>query len=182
MKNSQPPAFAISYDHLIEVLEAGKLNIWIWDLTTNKVIDFGCFKSLSIFNKDKDAVSNIERFLTKLHPEDRENIARKLEKSLDNYEDFNAEFRMQFNKKSEYEWVMVSGHYILEENNPIKMIGTWRFITEEKKIQELVALQQMLLHQLIAHPKEEPNNCLDKSKLLTASELHALEMIWKENL
>ncbi|MBA3537499.1 MAG: PAS domain-containing protein [Tatlockia sp.] len=179
MKNFKNPSFSISYEHLVEVLEVGKLNVWIWDLATNKVMDFGCFKSLSIFKKDKDIPSNIAHFLSKLHREDRENIASKLEKSLNNYENFNAEFRIQLNKKRAYEWVVVNGHYLFEEKNPTKMIGIWRFITKEKNNQELIELQQIMLQQLLAN--QQRNECIDKSKLLTASELHALEMIWKEN-
>ncbi len=141
------PLFEISYDHLMELLDTGKLNIWEWDLITNEVIDFGYSESLSILDEYKD-VGNIEHFITRLHPDDREYIDSKLTNSLVNFEDYSAEFRIQFIEGS-YEWVSASGRYIRDEDNhPVKMIGTWRLVTEQKDTQELIQLQQTTLNRL----------------------------------
>ncbi|MCL9685540.1 PAS domain-containing sensor histidine kinase [Legionella maioricensis] len=141
------PSFEISYDHLMELLDTGKLNVWEWDLITNEVIDFGYSGSLSILDEYKD-VGNIEHFITRLHPDDREHIERKLTNALVNFEDYSAEFRIQFIEGS-YEWVLARGRYIRDaDKNPIKMIGTWRFITEQKNTQELIQLQQTTLNRL----------------------------------
>lgn len=142
------PSFAISHDHLMELLDTGKLNIWEWNLITDEVIDFGYSGSLSILDEYKD-VGNIEHFITRLHPDDREHIARKLTNALVNFEDYSAEFRIQFIEEGSYEWVSARGRYIRDaDKNPIKMIGTWRFITEQKDTQELIQLQQTTLNRL----------------------------------
>ena len=141
------PLFEISHDHLIELLDTGKLNVWEWDLITNEVIDFGYSGSLSILDEYKD-VGNIKHFITRLHPDDREHISSKLINALVNFEDYSAEFRIQF-VEGHYEWVSAIGRYIRDaDKNPIKMIGTWRFITEQKDTQELIQLQQTTLNRL----------------------------------
>ncbi|WP_454782128.1 sensor histidine kinase [Legionella sp. WA2022007384] len=137
----------ISHDYLMELLDVGKLNVWQWDLGTNEVIDFGYSESLSVLNADSK-VGHIDHFIIRLHPEDREEIANTLVNSLTNYEDHYADFRIQ-STKGHYEWVSARGRYIRDaENNPIKMIGTWHFITEQKQNQELIKLQQTTLDRI----------------------------------
>src|ERR1700744_4092616 len=93
-----------------------KLNLWEWDFPKNKLHDFGYCETLSI--------TNINDFLALLHPNDRKTIASQLTKSIENYEDFNAEFRMEFTNGN-YEWVRALGRYIHDiEKKPIKMIGS----------------------------------------------------------
>lgn len=139
--------YEISRDYLMELLDVGKLNVWQWDLSTNEVIDFGYSESLSILNADSE-VGHIDNFITRLHPEDREQVANKLIDSLAYFEDHIADFRIQ-STQGHYEWVSARGRCIRDaENNVIKMIGTWRFITEQKKNQELIQLQQTTLDRI----------------------------------
>ncbi|WP_454784488.1 sensor histidine kinase [Legionella sp. WA2024007413] len=139
--------YEISHDYLMELLDVGKLNVWQWDLGTNEIIDFGYSESLSILNADSK-VGHIDHFITRLHPEDREEIANALVNSLTHYEDHYSDFRIQ-STKGHYEWVSARGRYIRDaENNPIKMIGTWHFITEQKQNQELIKQQQTTLDRI----------------------------------
>ncbi|KTC91100.1 ATP-binding protein [Fluoribacter dumoffii] len=139
--------YEISRDYLMELLDIGKLNVWQWDLSTNETIDFGYSESLSVLNPDSE-VGHIDHFITRLHPEDREEVANKLIESLAYFEDPKADFRIQ-SRKGTYEWVSARGRYIRDaENNAIKMIGTWHFITEQKKNQELIKLQQTTLDRI----------------------------------
>lgn len=139
--------YEISRDYLMELLEVGKLNVWQWDLSTNEVIDFGYSKSLSVLNPDS-VVGHIDHFITRLHPEDREEVANTLLESFAYFEDHKADFRIQ-SMQGHYEWVSAQSRYIRDaENNAIKMIGTWHFITEHKKNQELIKLQQATLDRI----------------------------------
>lgn len=139
--------YEISHDYLMELLDVGKLNVWQWDWGTNEVIDFGYSESLSVLNTDSK-MGHIDHFITRLHPEDREEVANELVNSLTHFEDHYADFRVQ-STKGHYEWVSARGRYIRDaENNPIKMIGTWHFITEQKNNQELIRLQQTTLERI----------------------------------
>lgn len=138
----------VLYTHLRELLDVSELNIWEWDLETNKVIDFGHLDSLATGIGNKETIGNIEHFSNRLHPEDRELIINKIASSLANQEDYFADFRIQF-IEGNYEWISARGRYIYNSyNKPVKMIGTWRLITEDKKNQELVRLQQKTLNRL----------------------------------
>ncbi|MBA2652780.1 MAG: PAS domain-containing protein [Tatlockia sp.] len=170
--------FEPSWEHYRVLIDSAKLNIWEWDFSTNTLTDFGYFTALPLFNKAKEIPSNRDDFLAKIHPDDRENIAIKLEKSLNNYEDFNSEFRLQFVEG--YEWIHLYGHTLRDDNHkPIKMIGTWRLISEEKKLKELVYLQQLTLYSLLKCNFANENK-VDMNKILTESEHRALEMVWKK--
>jgi len=137
----------ISREYLMELLDVGKLNIWQWDLSTNEVIDFGYSESLSILTPNSE-VGHIDHFITRLHPEHREEVANKLIDSLSYFEDYRADFRIQ-STQGHYEWVSAHGRCIRDaENNAIKMVGTWHFITEQKKNQELIRLQQSTLDRI----------------------------------
>lgn len=153
---------------------SNKLNLWEWDLAKNKLLDFGYCKTLSI--------SNINDFLALLHPYDRKSIASQLTKSIKNYADFNAEFRMEF-AKGNYEWIRAHGRYIHDtEKKPIKMIGSWCLISDEKNNQALIELQQQVLGFLLRNSsvdKPYPNHSCDRDRLLTEDELQALKMVWK---
>lgn len=95
--------YEISRDYLMELLDVGKLNVWQWDLSTNEVIDFGYSESLSVLNADSE-VGHIDHFITRLHPDDREEVANKLFYSLTHFEHHYADFRIQ-SAKGDYEWV-----------------------------------------------------------------------------
>lgn len=53
---ADPPPFEISYEHIRELLDAGRLNIWEWDLVSDDVIDFGYSESLSILGDYKGEI------------------------------------------------------------------------------------------------------------------------------
>ncbi|PWY56773.1 histidine kinase [Legionella qingyii] len=139
--------YEISHTYLMELLDVGKLNVWQWDLSTNEIIDFGYSESLSVLKLD-NKVGHIDHFIKRLHPEDREKIANALINSLTHFEDHYSDFRI-LSSKGHYEWVSARGRYIRDaENNPVKMIGTWHFITEQKQNQELIKLQQTTLDRI----------------------------------
>ncbi|HHF7348674.1 TPA: sensor histidine kinase [Legionella feeleii] len=145
---ADPPPFEISYEHIRELLDAGKLNIWEWDLVSDDVIDFGYSESLSILDGYKGEIGRLNHFLTRLHPDDRERIAKELEEAFVLQDDYNAEFRIRL-MNGRYEWVAARGRYIRDAaRKPIKMIGTWCFITDQKNIQELARRQQTTLTRL----------------------------------
>ncbi|MBA2709365.1 MAG: PAS domain-containing protein [Tatlockia sp.] len=175
MKSFNQKLFSITFDDLNALLKTAQLNLWIWDLVANQSKDFGCSSPLFSF-------TGIDYFLEKIHPEDRKDIASQLRKSLEIFVDFKIEFRIKIEDKTDYDWVQATGHFISDnDKNFVKIIGTWRNLTEKKFVQEIIQLQQNLIKNLlqINTGKTEGNNTIDKNKLLTASEIQALERLWK---
>ncbi|HHL3493927.1 TPA: ATP-binding protein [Legionella pneumophila] len=130
--------FEILYKYLIQILDIGQFNIWQWDIATNKVIDFGYSDSLSSLTGDKNEVGDLDHFIERVHPDEREKIANKIMSSLSNCEDYHAEFRIQ-TLKGDYNWVSAHGRFIKDhDNNTIKMMGTWRYIKEPAPTMESV--------------------------------------------
>ncbi len=172
MKNAPKAPLSIPFDDLKDLLKINQLNLWIWDLKTNNSVDFSSSNPLFSF-------SDIDSFLTKIHSDDRQKVATQLTTFLAKFADFKMEFRVQVDENSSPEWVLAGGHFVRDEyNNFVKIIGSWRYITEKKKFEELIQLQQSIILQLKQSNKAEEND-IDKDKLLTVSEIQALKMIWK---
>ncbi len=147
---------ALSDSHFAELLEAAQINVWDWDLATNEVIDCGYSASLAVlagYDAHKKYPGRIEHFLKRLHPDDRERVQKLLETSFSQHVDYAAEFRIQL-QDGHYEWVAARGRYLYDDHNiPIKMIGSWRFITEQKK-------------NATTHPSSTSNTCAPRARLL----------------
>lgn len=143
-----PSSFLMSNNHFAEILLAGKINIWEFDLIKNEIIDFGYSESLSIRDENDQGLGNLDNFFARLHPRDLYRVKFAFEISLQTREDFESEYRVRLTN-GYYEWVEARGRCIMDHNNvPVKMVGTWRFITNEKKAQEMMRSQQAALNRL----------------------------------
>lgn len=202
--------FTLSHEHLIELLEAGKLNIWQWDLTTGNITDFGYSESLAKLAGFQSGPENIDCFLSRLHPDDRDTVQEALKQSFNTFQDYSAEYRIQL-LTNEYAWVSANGRYTHNSNGAaVKMIGTWRFINDEKNIQKLLRDQQQTLSRLsrsffvgelastLAHELSQPllvittylngilrqlkTQNIDKDKLIHVLEIATNQVIKSKNI
>lgn len=120
--------------------------IWDWDLETNHVVRAANFKT--IFGHDIDKfTANDEYWLQLVHPDDRREITRSMNKFMESTEEYwESEFRL-LKSNGEYAIVLDKG-ILLRDNNgkPIRMIGATQDITARKKDeQELLNLSTQLI-------------------------------------
>ncbi|MFT5661455.1 MAG: PAS domain S-box-containing protein, partial [Sulfurimonas sp.] len=133
-----------SKKRLEEVFEASGEGIWDWNIHTNQVEHNNTWYEILGLNKDKDFIKD---FTTLIHPEDKENVLKKINDTIKgNSKNYNSEHRL-FQKNGEVVWVIDKGR-IVERNDegmPLRMAGSFSVITDRKKVEaELVEHHQYL--------------------------------------
>ncbi len=115
-------------NELLEAQDIGKIGSFEWDLTGNKQSAFTP-EVFKIFEFEK--TSNLEAFLSDVHPDDRMKLKGAMEKAFHNglYE---CEYRYSRNNKNK---VLYSrGKVLFDKQQPVKMIGTITDVTEKANL------------------------------------------------
>jgi len=122
-------------------LEASNIGIWDWNLVTKEVYFSPEWKA-QIGYDDDELPSTYEQWETRLHPEDREDVLRKVRDCQQGLsEEYVVEFRLRHRDNS-YRWIYARGEMAKTESGKfIHMIGCHVDITQRKQIEvELEAL------------------------------------------
>lgn len=132
-------------------IEATDLGIWDYDVISGKAYYSRKWKSILGYYPDEipDEYTVWEDLL---HPEDKERMTRYMSTFLkSNLRLYEAEFRMR-HKNGHYVWVKSRATVQRDENDkPLRMLGTHRDITEEKKSEnEFTKLHQAILQSPIS--------------------------------
>jgi two-component system, LuxR family, sensor kinase FixL len=121
------------------------LGMWVWDITKKEVWATDKARALLGFNKDE--VIEINRWISMVHPDDRLLVSRAVEQSLENGQEFSAEYRICL-PTDKIHWIAVRGRSeIGTDSNSTLMRGVLRDITERKQAQ----IELDLLHRELAH-------------------------------
>ena len=132
-------------------IEAADLGIWDFEVETNKTFYSRRWKSLLGYYPDEltDTYSEWEELL---HPEDKDRMTRFMSSFMQSdLRVYEAEFRMK-HKNGHYVWIKSRATAVRDEHGKvIRMLGTHRDITEERKSEsELKKLHQAILQSPIA--------------------------------
>ncbi len=99
----------------------------------------------SIFGLEKGF--HLEDWAAAIHPKDKNRITSHLEEVMQNRERFDEEYRIIRASDEKERWVHGVGEIRVEEGGLMKMIGTIRDITDEKKAQEQLEQQRYFLRE-----------------------------------
>ncbi|HPO48906.1 MAG TPA: PAS domain S-box protein, partial [Spirochaetota bacterium] len=125
-----------SEERLKLIFEATGEGIWDWDITTQKVTHNKqwCY----ILGLDENYLEHpLDFFAEAIHPEDRENVLRKINQAVEKKVNYDSEHRM-IKKDGEIIWIHDRGAIISSDENgkSIRMAGAISDITERKRIEE----------------------------------------------
>ena len=141
----------VSDERFNTVVKATNDAIWDWDLGNDKLFIVGdTYKQLFGYDIVNAFASDVLREGI-IHPQDRDRVLQKLstiirEGAASNWED---EYRMK-KSNGEYAYVHDRGHIIYSaDGRPIRMIGAIQDITQRKRSEEIIAMQQRLKQQQI---------------------------------
>lgn len=120
--------------NLQEVVRAGRIGLWNWDLKTNKVI-FSKEWKRQIGYEDHEISDDFSEWEKRVHPDDLRSIKAMIEKTLKEIsQEYRTEFRFR-HKDGSYRWILAQASFILDEEGlPTKMIGSHIDITSLKKL------------------------------------------------
>ncbi|MEW6536655.1 MAG: transporter substrate-binding domain-containing protein [Candidatus Auribacterota bacterium] len=126
-----------SEERLSLALDASDYGMWDWQIEDEEIFFSQQFSRLLGF-KERDIKLRFSNWEELIHPEDvlavKDNLQRHMEGVSTH---FQSEFRLQA-KNGQWIWVLIKGKILSRDrdNKPLRMTGTIKDITEEKKIAE----------------------------------------------
>src|SRR5262245_34809940 len=109
--------------------------IWDWDVRTNEVYFSPRFKELLGY-ATHELAHVFGTFESRLHPEDRSHVLQQIRSHVERRVPFVVEYRLQ-TKSGEYRWFHSRGQAVWDEHNqPIRMAGSSREVTERRRTEE----------------------------------------------
>lgn len=121
---------------LAEAQRIAHLGNWDWDLTTG---DVRCSEELcNIFGVSADEAWSYEKFISLIHPDDRENVEESNRRAFAEEGPFSSEYRI-IRPDGAVRFIHSQGFIYHCNNKPSRMVGVIVDITERKKSEEEVA-------------------------------------------
>ncbi|MGK2863121.1 MAG: PAS domain S-box protein, partial [Chitinophagaceae bacterium] len=141
--------FKLKNNQLNEAQEIAKMGSWEWDVSTNKVSwTAGLFNVYKLPQEEEGLT--YEKFLDKVHPEDRGIVEKTLKQSFADKKFYDYYHRI-VTPSGDIKILQAKGEVILDENGEIvKMIGTGQDITEQKKVEQELLIKTTELQKINA--------------------------------
>jgi len=119
--------------------------LWDWDLTTNRIHYSNRWSSM-LGNDDPLQGNTPEEWFKRIHPEDLEDVQRKIKSHLENgFNQFTIQHRM-LHKDSSYRWMSCHGVITRDKDGKaIRIAGSHSDKTGEKVVDDLTGLPNRIL-------------------------------------
>ena len=129
-------------------LEAADLGTWNWDPSTNDLV--WSERCRSLIGASPDEPADLDTFIAKIHPDDRDVVRRAIETGLKSTGIYSVEYRVVL-PSGEIRWLHSLGraHFTNEHDQTLGMSGIVRDVTQAHFAAETVARQQQYLEQLL---------------------------------
>jgi PAS domain S-box-containing protein len=162
---------------LDEALAIGKVGSWQWDVTKNRII--GDKNLADMFGFEPAEIAQglpLETFAAAIHPDDRERIARHIERTISQKGLFDDEYRT-FGSDGTIHWVIARGRMEVDEaGTPIHFPGVVVDITARKRAEEALKKQSIFV-ETITNSLGAGVYALDENAQLTYINDAALKML-----
>jgi signal transduction histidine kinase len=113
---------------------AADLGMWMWDIVRDEV--WITDKGRALFCFESSEKLNLDRFRSRIHPEDRALVFQALEYSLNTGAEYRSEYRVLL-PDGQLRWIAGRGHVEFDGNgNPVRMRGASFDITKRKQAEE----------------------------------------------
>lgn len=133
-----------SEERLRLAIDIGELASWDWEIGSGRVT-WNDRHFLMQGYKVGEVVPGFEAWINRVHPDDRAETLRLLEKARDSLVPYVHEFRVMYPDGSVH-WCSARGHFFYDEQGaPRRMIGVMRDITEQKRAQERARAREAAL-------------------------------------
>lgn len=116
-------------------------NIGAWELDLITGNTFWTDQVYHIHEVPNNLIYDKSKAIEFYHPDDRHIITNAIENTIATGEDFDVECRF-ITAKNNFKWVRSSGKAWIENDKIIKLIGTFQDITEKKKIEEQLRINE----------------------------------------
>lgn len=136
-----------SYAKLEQVMRAGNVGLWDWNLLSNKVTYSAEWKR-QIGYKEHELDNDFESWRQHLHPDDMEICLQRVQAFMENPQlGYKTEFRFR-HKDGSYRWILAQAALEYDENGtPVRMQGSHIDLTERKKYEQQLQILSVAVEQ-----------------------------------
>ncbi|KAB3530042.1 PAS domain S-box protein [Alkaliphilus serpentinus] len=157
-------------------LEGSGDGVWDWNIETNSFYRSKQYKAMRGFRED-EIRDSYEDWINFVHPEDRQWVEAELNKYVnDQIPSYVVEYRIR-HKNGNYIWIQERGKAILRSasGRAIRMVGTHRNVTQEKKYQEALLYQKRLFECLFNNSPDAIVH-FDKNEIIVGANSQFLKL------
>ena len=127
---------------------ASGIGMWFWDLAADKLE--WTDQCNSLFGLDADAEISYKRFLSILHPEDRDRLEELVGQVLTSKAEYDTEYRVVWSDGSVH-WIAAKGKVFYDrDNEPVGMMGTVQDISKRKQTEAQLVKTNNILNSIIS--------------------------------
>ncbi len=118
-------------------VQGASVGLWDWDILTGD--EYWSPRFLQILGiDDPDFVPTYDKFINRLHPEDKDFVSESVDKHLKYKKEYDIDFRLKHENGS-YIWVHARGQAVWDgQGKPMRMAGSLIDITDRKKAEDLI--------------------------------------------
>lgn len=120
-------------ERLLFILESAGMGTWDWDMRSGQLV--WSERCLKIFGIPAGTEMTYERFLSALHPEDRQSVDQAVQMSLSQNQDYRIEMRAVWPDGSTH-FVLSRGRTYFDAGKPVRMSGVAMDVTRLKQTEE----------------------------------------------
>ena len=138
-----------SEERLRLATQAGKLGVWDWDLVNHRIT--WTDSMYAVHGVDRQSFTpSADTYGRLVHPEDRRQIQRAVERTLEGQRDMEIEFRV-IRPDGEVVWVFSNATTLREAGRPVRVLGALMDITERKRIELALRESEERFRTLASH-------------------------------
>lgn len=116
------------------VLSGMNIGVWDWDLKTGMIWRSERLRAI-VGTAPPEHMTDRELFTRRIHQDDRQAIAERLQMHFEKREKFDVVYRMRI-KENQYVWVHTIGQAVWDETGkPIRMVGSVEDVTQRHKLE-----------------------------------------------
>ncbi|MBP1742229.1 MAG: hypothetical protein H6Q48_4522 [Deltaproteobacteria bacterium] len=118
-------------------LEAAGMVTWEWDIPTGCIRYSDNLRTI-VRGVAVEPYSSLDALMLKIHPEDRERLARALDETAKQGTTFECEYRTHM-LDGAYRWILAKGKLVIEEGGkPVRVLGLSMDITDRKEAEQQI--------------------------------------------
>src|SRR4029453_16654636 len=152
---------------LLEAQSLAHLGSWDWDIKRNEV--WWSDELYRIYGVDPGTPLKVEDFLTRVFPDDREQVERAIDAALKDAKPFVVEHRI-VRPDAEIRTVHARARVLTgRDGQPVRLVGTGQDITDQKRAEEEHAALER--EQIARRQAEEENRMKDEFLAMVSHEL-----------